>query len=64
MKEIKTGSHFWAKIDGKLVMMMKDIKGDYFVCGPWEGAVQRTDFEFIEEVNPPIKFDGKYFYYL
>lgn len=58
---MKAGTHFWAKKDGKLVMMMFDGE-EYTVCGPWECAVNR-DFEVIEIVPIPEGYTANDLYY-
>jgi hypothetical protein len=53
MGKIKNGDFFWAIVDGELTVVMKDKKGIYFMCGNWEGALNETDFKFIEKIIKP-----------
>lgn len=72
IEEIKIGTHFWAKMDGKLVMMIRakdhSFRGEkheqYFVCGGWEGAFSPHEFELIETVNFPKGYGKNNLYYL
>lgn len=57
------GQHFWAKMDGHLVMMMKTKQNDFDVCGPWEGGAGITEFEIIELVGLPKGFSTNDLYY-
>lgn len=69
---IEVGTHFWAKMDGKLAVMCRCknyINGwgnsisRYFVCGGWEGSINESDFEFIEAIEMPKEFSVDDIYY-
>ena len=55
---------FWASLDGKLVMMMKNKEGKYYVCGGWECPIRENDFEVIQEVPLPKNYSPDQLYYL
>ena len=59
--EIKKGSHFWAIRSDELLVMIKDIHGDCFVCGGWEGSVE--DFKFIQYIEKPESHKNTKLYY-
>lgn len=57
------GAHFWAKMDGKLVMMAK-FDSQFYVCGGWEVPVNVDEFEFIESVSLPKGYSTNDLYYI
>jgi len=61
--EIQSGTHFWATMDSKLVMMMKDKEGDYYVCGGWECPIRENYFQIIETVSLPTNYTAENLYY-
>jgi hypothetical protein len=61
--DLPSGSHFWAKMDNRLVMMMKDGRGDYYVCGGWECPIREEYFEIIEIVPRPVGHEDAKLYY-
>jgi len=61
--DLPVGTHFWAMMDGKLVMMMKDRHNDFCVCGPWECPIRENEFEVIEIVNRPAGHKADKLYY-
>lgn len=65
MKEfvgITYGTHFWAKLDGKLVMMCK-CKNGIYVCGEWEDSIYEEDIIVIKVVDFPEGYTADDLYY-
>ena len=60
---LPVGAHFWATLDGKLVVMMKDRYSKFTVCGPWECPIREGDFEIIEIINRPAGHEADQLYY-
>jgi hypothetical protein len=58
------GQHFWAKMDDKLVMMMKSDVDEYHVCGAWECGVRKGEFDVIKVISLPAGFSNTDLYYL
>ena len=50
--EIKIGTHFWALMDDRLVVMLRCEDG-FYVCGGWEGDIPIDKFEFVSEIKKP-----------
>lgn len=63
MKELKNGDHFWAILQGKLVVMVQDDYNEFAVCGPWEGLFNDSEFEFIELIKRPKGYEIMKLYY-
>lgn len=67
VNELKNGQHFWATMTDsgstELVMMMKDNKGNYYVCGGWECPIDERSFKIIELISFPNGFTADNLYY-
>ncbi len=62
--QVKPGDHVWALMQNELVMAMKDIQGDYFVCGPWEIPVKYQELEVVSFVALPKPYTIENLYYI
>lgn len=60
--DIPIGSHFWALMDNKLVIIIKCGDG-YYVCGGWECNINFKYFKFIEYISVPMGYKEKELYY-
>lgn len=48
------GEHFWAEMDGKLVVMIcTETEGRFNVCGEWECSIQPGDFTPLQLIPRP-----------
>ena len=61
--EIKPNSHFWAKVDGRLAVLMRTANGNFYICGPWEVEIRSDSFVFIWEIQRPESETRTLLYY-
>jgi hypothetical protein len=59
-KPISGDKHYWAAMDGKLLVVKSGSYGGYTVCGPWEGAVSLDRLTIIKQIDAPI--DAELYY--
>lgn len=62
METLKNGTHFWALIYGKLVVLVK-TKNGFFVAGNWENHLDESVFQFICKIEKPVGFEEVEDYY-
>lgn len=62
LTRLPEGAHFWALMDGLLVMGGK-FGGEYYVCGGWEGAISENQLSFIQIAEFPEGFNADQLYY-
>lgn len=62
--QLKIGDHFWALMDGYLVIIIYEHENEgFYLCGSWECSVKREDFKFIELIKKPAGHENAEFYY-
>lgn len=61
-KDLPLGTHFWALMDGNLVVIGKEKDG-YYVCGGWECSIREEEFDIIELINFPKGYNAENLYY-
>ncbi|HYH15342.1 MAG TPA: hypothetical protein VD794_08980 [Flavisolibacter sp.] len=63
--KLPVGTHFWAKMDDHIVVIMKsDDEDTYYVCGGWECALRASDFEVIAVIPFPNGYRTQQLYYI
>lgn len=62
--EPKIGDHFWALLDNHLVIMAYEHADEgYYLCGSWEIAVKRSEFQVIEIISKPKGYENVEYYF-
>ena len=61
--KIKEGQHFWALLEGELVITVKSNRL-FFICTSWKSPIAYNELTFIETVNKPKGYEKTEFYVL
>jgi len=62
-KNIPTGTHCWAIIQDKLLIVLKVDDHYYEVCGAWEGGIHDSEFNLISVIDKPQDYKDNELYY-
>lgn len=63
IEDTKVGEHYWAIIDGNLLVVLRDETG-WEACGPWECGFALNDLdEIIAEIARPAGHENTPLHY-
>lgn len=51
--DTEINKHYWALMNGRLVVVLKNGKDSYSVCGDWEYDVYDKELEILSEIEKP-----------